>query len=105
MADPYPSLASSPDPRRWLRVGNFLVTLLQNLRGHEVTPWSGCPSAFSVPLGLTGELLGGRGIVTVVPEVASEVASGTILSNSPGLCGFLRGSLFASHGDVSVTLI
>lgn len=59
MADPYPSLASSPDPRRWLRIGNFLVTLLQSLRGHEVTPWSGCFSPFSVPLGLLGEQLRG----------------------------------------------
>lgn len=55
--------------------------------------------------GVTGGAAGGGGIATVVPEVASDVASGTILSNSPGLCGFLRGSLFASHGDVPVTLI
>lgn len=42
----------------------------------------------------------------MVPEVAYDVASGIILSDSPGLCGFLRGSLFASHGgDVPVTLM
>lgn len=54
--------------------------------------------------GVTGGAAAGWG-ATMVPEVASDVDSGIILSNSPGLCGFLRGSLFASHGDVPVTLI
>lgn len=53
--------------------------------------------------GLMG-LVGGIATVVLKLHMMWPVAL-AILSNSPGLCGFLRGSAIASHGDVPGILI